>query len=79
MDIIINYADGSVTEHAGLADHLDLESHVESLGFEVFPDARIPRGDYGRGEKICCRQADEEYDDGEYDVAEVIIDAGDDE
>ena len=72
MNIIINYADGSVTEHMGLADHIDLESHVEGFGFEVFHDVRIPRGDYGHGEKICCRQEDEEYEDGDYDVAEVI-------
>jgi hypothetical protein len=69
MNIYINGADGSICEHMGLADHLALADHLERMGYTVFPAQKIPSGDYGDGEKMCCRSDDEEYDDEEYDVA----------
>jgi hypothetical protein len=70
MDIIINQLDGSVLSYQGLADHLSVEDHLRRMRYEIFPDADTPQGDYD--DPICCRHEDEEYADGEYDVAEEV-------
>lgn len=68
MNIYIHRVDGSVSEHAGLADHSSAEQHLEDMGYEVFPDITVD-GDFS-GNYLAIRETGEEYEDGEYDVAD---------
>lgn len=74
MNIYINGVGGAVVEMCGLPDHLSMVDHLERAGYTVYPDAAIPRGDYGDYSAImCCRRADGgEYAAGEYDVAVAV-------
>ena len=71
MNIIIHETDGGFCDHPGLEDHLSAERVLARMGYEIFPEAAIPAGEYGDGRKLAVRHEDGEYDDGEYDVAEI--------
>jgi hypothetical protein len=75
MDIIIQHVDDTITERKGLPDHLSLRDNLERMGFTAYPDAPVPVGDYGVT-ALCIRDLDpdheQEYEDGQYDVAELI-------
>lgn len=77
MNIIIHCADGSVLDYPGLEDHISIEKHLDSLGFEIFPDLDTPKW-CDNDDAICVRSENDEYEDGEYDVAEEH-DGGDDD
>ena len=70
MKIYVNCADGSILEYVGLANHISARSHLERIGFELFPGVAIPSGDYSGDNLLCVRMEDEEYESGKYDVAE---------
>jgi hypothetical protein len=69
MNIIIHRTDGSVSDHVGMLDNISMERHLEQMGYTVFSGAALPIGDFEL-DAICCRHADDSYDDKEYDVAE---------
>jgi hypothetical protein len=75
MTIYIHRSDGSVSEHAGITPRPGPLSALCRLGFEVYPNGRIPQGDYGTGELYAVRAGDklDEYGADEYDVAEICM------
>jgi hypothetical protein len=72
MKIYIHLSNGSLCEHPGLADHIEAETYLERMGYEIFPGIE-PWGDYGKnpGRLLSVRNEDNEYGEGEYDVAEI--------
>lgn len=69
MKIYIHSVDGSVSEYVGLADHISVERHLENLGYEVFDDVSTPAW-CSNPDALCVRSENQEYEAGEYDVAE---------
>jgi hypothetical protein len=67
MNIIIEKADGSVIEHCGLDDHISFEDWVEHFDYEIIPWKNRTKH---KG-IIRCRKIDCEYDENEYDFAEL--------
>ena len=70
MDIIIHSVDGSVSTYHGLPDHLELEDNLP-LRYDSFPEIDSPYW-WAVGECLAVRHEDEEYEDGEYDYAEIM-------
>ena len=68
MNIVINCVDGSVIEHAGMPNHLSLRENLERMGYVVHEEVRPPS--WADRAALCCRDEKDEYDEGEFDVAE---------
>jgi len=71
MNIFVHTANGEFIDHPGQPDHISAEKQLVGYGYEIFEDESIPRGEYGSGRLICVRHEDDEYADGEFDVAEI--------